>query len=434
MFRYLDYGNVAKIQITIMTNNSKTFEAVTSSMLRVLKEDLLRKDGTLESYLWKWNRVKRFMESHNLQYLTPDVCDNFLLSIYGTKELRLLSSEDKKLVSAILLLKHFLLTGRIIPRKAPINFDGEIGKMMMQYVSHRKLERLTQHTIYNQEQVLSRFLQFLHSKNITSINAVNEAHIIKYLSVIGIKYRSVASISTYILRQFFRYLYQHKLINTDLAAFIPRDNYKKQGKLPSTYNGEEIKKLLSSIDRSTGVGKRNYSIILLATMLGLRASDIANLKFENLSWENSSLCITQFKTGKELELPLLPEIGNAIIEYLRYGRPKSDLPYIFLLANSPFTEINQPVVTQIARKTFKQAKINTSNKHHGSHALRHSLATLLLEDNVKLPVISEILGHENTESTRYYLRVDLQALRKCALDVPLTSQNFYNQKGGYFYE
>lgn len=416
-----------------MPNNLKTFEAVTSSMLRILKEDLLRKDGTLESYSWKWNRVKRFMERHNLRYLTPDICDNFLLSIYGTRELSLLSGEDKKLVSAILLLKHFLLTGRIIPRKAPINFDGEIGNLMMQYVSYRKSERLTQHTIYNQEQLLSRFLQFLHSKNITSINVVNEAHIIKYLSVIGTKYRSVATISTYMLRQFFRYLYQHNLINTDLAAFIPRDNYKKQGKLPSTYNGEEVKKLLSSIDRSTAVGKRNYSILLLAAILGLRASDIANLKFENISWENSMLCITQFKTDKELELPLLPEIGNAIIEYLRHGRPKSDLPYIYLLARNPFTKTSQSVITQIAKKTFKQAKIDTSNKHHGSHALRHSLATLLLEDSVKLPVISEILGYENTESTRYYLRVDVQALRKCALDVPFICKDFYNQKGGYFY-
>jgi site-specific recombinase XerD len=417
-----------------MTNNSKTFEAVTSSMLRVLKEDLHRKDGTLESYSWRWNRLKRFMEDQNFQYLTPDICDNFLLSVYGTKDLSLLSGGDKKLVSSILLLKHFLLTGSIIPRKAPVNLDGEIGKLMIQFITHRKLERLSQHTINNQEQLLSRFLQFLDSKGITSINAVNEVHLIKYLSVIGFKYKSVASLSIYILRQLFRYLYQHKLINTDLTVFIPRDNYKKQGKLPSVYNREEVKKILTSIDRSTAVGKRNYPIVLLAAMLGLRASDIANLKFENVSWENSRLYITQFKTGKELELPLLPEIGNAIIEYLRYGRPQSDLPYIFLLAHSPFTKINQPVITQIARRTFKQAKIDTSNKHHGSHALRHSLATLLLEDNVKLPVISEILGHENTESTRYYLRVDLQALRKCALDVPFTSKNFYNQKGGYFYE
>jgi site-specific recombinase XerD len=417
-----------------MTNSLKTFEVVTSSMLRILKEDLLRKDGTLESYSWKWNRVKRFMDNNNLQYLTADICDNFLLSECGTKDLSFLGGSNKKLVSAILLMKDFLNTGRIIPQKALVNFDGEIGSIMVDYISYRKSERLSDHTIYNLEQHLSRFLDFLNSNDVTCIKVVREADIIKYLNSISRKFKSLASISIHILRNFFRYLYRQKLIDIDLAAFFPRDNYKKQGRLPSTYSGEEIRKVLSSVDRSTTTGKRNYSILLLAAMLGLRASDIANLKFENILWERNVLRITQYKTGRELELPLLPEIGNSIIEYLRYGRPKSGLPYVFVLAVRPFTAISQSVVTQIAKKSFAQANIDTSKKHHGAHALRHTLATLLLEDKVKLPVISEVLGHGSTESTRYYLRVDLQSLRKCVLDVPLVNRGFYGQKGGYFYE
>jgi phage integrase family protein len=169
-------------------------------------------------------------------------------------------------------------------------------------------------------------------------------------------------------------------------------------------------------------------------MLGLRASDIANLKFENILWEDNAIRLIQQKTNKELELPLLPEIGNAIIEYLRYGRPKSQSSYIFLLARSPYTHINQPVISQIAKKYFLKANVNIKNKHHGAHALRHSLATLLLEEQVKLPVISEVLGHENTESTSYYLRIDIQSLKKCSLDVSPVCENFYTQKGGYFYE
>ncbi|HVU96785.1 MAG TPA: hypothetical protein VHE34_16265 [Puia sp.] len=119
-----------------MGDNAKTFESVTSSILKVLKEDLLRTDGTLESFSWKWNRLKRFMETHNLRHLTPDVCDNFLLSVYGAKDLSSLGNGDKKLISSIRLLKHFLLTGQIIPRKAPVIFDGEIGKLMAQYISY----------------------------------------------------------------------------------------------------------------------------------------------------------------------------------------------------------------------------------------------------------------------------------------------------------
>ena len=159
-----------------------------------------------------------------------------------------------------------------------------------------------------------------------------------------------------------------------------------------------------------------------------------NLKFENILWEDNAIRLIQHKTNKELELPLLPEIGNAIIEYLRYGRPKSQSSYIFLLARSPYTHINQPIISQIAKKYFLKANLNIKNKHHGAHALRHSLATLLLEEQVKLPVISEVLGHENTESTSYYLRIDIQSLKKCSLDVSPVCENFYTQKGGYFYE
>jgi hypothetical protein len=121
-----------------MINKSTTFESVTSSILKILKEDLVRTDTTLESYSWKWNRLNRFMGTNNLRHLTPDVCDNFLLSVYGAKDLSSLGTGDKKLISSIRLLKHFLLTGEIIPRKAPVIFKGEIGRLMTQYVSCRK--------------------------------------------------------------------------------------------------------------------------------------------------------------------------------------------------------------------------------------------------------------------------------------------------------
>ena len=318
-----------------MNDHSTTFEAVTSSMLKILKEDFSRTDSTLEGYAWKWNQLRQFMENNDLHSLTPKVCDDFLSSLYGSKDLTSLKSGDKKFLSAILLLKNYLITGQVIPRKVPVELKGEIGSLMMQYILSRSQERLSGHTIYNHKQIFHRFLDFLTSAKVASIEQVEITHIIKYLNTIGTKYKSVASISIHILRNFFRYLYEHKIIDMDLAAFIPKDNYKKQPKLPSAYTSEEIKKIVSSVDRSTTTGKRNYSIILLATMLGLRASDIANLKFENILWEDNAIRLIQHKTNKELELPLLPEIGNAIIEYLRYGRPKSQSSYIFLLACCP---------------------------------------------------------------------------------------------------
>ena len=103
-----------------MNDHSTTFEAVTSSMLKILKEDFSRTDSTLEGYAWKWNQLRQFMENNDLHSLTPKVCDDFLSSLYGSKDLTSLKSGDKKFLSAILLLKNYLITGQVIPRKVPV--------------------------------------------------------------------------------------------------------------------------------------------------------------------------------------------------------------------------------------------------------------------------------------------------------------------------
>lgn len=192
--------------------------------------------------------------------------------------------------------------------------------------------------------------------------------------------------------------------------------------------------MIASVDRNHAVGKRDHTIILLAARLGLRASDIANLKFENILWEQSSIHLTQFKTGNEIKLPLLSEVGNAIVDYLKFGRPKSSENFVFLCARSPFNPIDTSVITRIVQNTFAKTGINTKYRRHGPHALRHSLAGRLLEKQTALPVITEVLGHENTESTKFYLRIDLTSLRQCVLEVPAVSPCFYIQKGGFFYE
>jgi len=166
----------------------------------------------------------------------------------------------------------------------------------------------------------------------------------------------------------------------------------------------------------------------------LRASDIANLKFENLQWERCTIKFNQFKTGKNIELPMLPEVGNAIVDYMKYGRPKSNEAFIFLLSRSPYTPIHGCSVTGIVHSSLVRAGISIENRKHGAHVLRHSLASILLEKGIILPIISEVLGHENTESAKFYLRIDLKSLRQCTLEVPSVAVSFYGQKGGYFYE
>jgi len=173
---------------------------------------------------------------------------------------------------------------------------------------------------------------------------------------------------------------------------------------------------------------------MLLSRYGLRASDICNLKFENILWNDSLIVLTQHKTKEKVELPLTSEVGVAIIDYIKYGRPQKDHPHVFLNGISPFNPISSALVNDIVSKTFRQAKVDTKGRKHGPHSLRHSLASLLLKEKVVLPVITGILGHKSSEHTKDYLRVDVENLKHCALNVPPVSSDFYNQKGGTFYE
>ncbi|MBC8456628.1 MAG: tyrosine-type recombinase/integrase, partial [Deltaproteobacteria bacterium] len=154
----------------------------------------------------------------------------------------------------------------------------------------------------------------------------------------------------------------------------------------------------------------------------------------NIDWENSSITFSQFKTGKKIELPLLVDVGGAIIDYLKYGRKKSESPNIFLYTRAPFTAMTNAAVAGTLGRTVDASGVDTTGRKHGAHAMRHSLASRFLENKESIPVISEALGHQSTTTTMSYLRIDVESLRKCALNVPLVDTSFYEQKGGAFYE
>jgi len=175
-------------------------------------------------------------------------------------------------------------------------------------------------------------------------------------------------------------------------------------------------------------------MILLASRLGLRASDIAHLTFDNIDWENSTITLSQFKTRKKIEIPLLVDVGEAIIDYLKYGRKRSESPKIFLYTRAPFTAMTNAAVAGALGRIVDASGVNTTGRKHGAHAMRHSLASRFLENKESIPVISEALGHQSTTTTMSYLRIDVESLRKCALNVPLVDTSFYEQEGGAFYE
>ncbi|MEN8251701.1 MAG: tyrosine-type recombinase/integrase [Bacteroidota bacterium] len=414
--------------------DQRIFEELAAGAAKCLKERLRRAPGTLHHYHVLWNRIRKYMNSREIKIFDSTICNAFLEHTYGDQDFGDLTKRDRDMIRAVEVLREYIDTGTIVPKKEVAVFEGSIGKLMIQYLAYKSSLKLAKHTLEEYEQQLSRFLAFLSDKEITEIKAVNQLHFLLYLKGLDPRYSSLPHIAIRVLRDFFRYLYNQEILDTDISNLIPKDNFRKQPKLPSTYKKREVEILINSIDRASKAGKRNYTIILLAARLGLRASDITNLKFRDIQWERNNIRIRQYKTDNTLELPLLPEVGNAMIDYLKYGRPVSDDPHVFLVARSPYNPMSGSGVGTIVQNAFAAAEIDTGNRKHGPHALRHSLAGFLLENRVTLPVISEVLGHEKSESTKYYLRVDLNSLKKCMLDIPAIDPLFYSQKGGFFYE
>jgi integrase len=139
------------------------------------------------------------------------------------------------------------------------------------------------------------------------------------------------------------------ILQKDLSAALPQIRVPRDAKIPSVWEQELIVRLLEAVDRSSTKGKRDYVILLLACRLGLRAGDIRTLKLDQLHWEDSTIEITQSKTGTALRLPLTGEVGDALIDYLKSGRPQTTHREIFLKVNPPFDPLRETICTTSSR-------------------------------------------------------------------------------------
>ncbi|MBN2853227.1 MAG: tyrosine-type recombinase/integrase [Clostridia bacterium] len=173
------------------------------------------------------------------------------------------------------------------------------------------------------------------------------------------------------------------------------------------------------MDRGNPMGKRDYAIILLACRLGIRITDIKKLTFDNFHWNDNQLVFVQSKTRTTISLPLVKDVGWAVIDYLKYGRPKVNTDCVFVRHIAPFLPFSEnDHLHQMIAKYMKLAHIPISSKRRvGMHSLRHTLASLLLENNTPLPTISDVLGHVDTDSTAIYLKVDIKKLKECPLNI-----------------
>lgn len=285
------------------------------------------------------------------------------------------------------------------------------------YIAYREKIGIVAKSIQVSRLYLSRFFAFLETKGIRSLDSITVPVALDFLKSLSAFEKPTINTTMRAIRFYLKYCYENRFMKENIFPKLPNPHYNRNSRLPSTYTEEEVRNTLSAIDMGNPCGIRDYAIILLLARLGLRSSDVANLRFSNIDWENDRIRLTQAKTGNPLELPLLSDVGEAIINYLKSARPKSDSDHVFIRIKPPYTEFNPGAVGALVHERLLKAGIHLEGRKSGSHALRHSLARRLLEHEIPLPVISEILGHVNTETTMTYLRIDINELKKCALEV-----------------
>lgn len=378
--------------------------------------------------LWRTGIVS-YMSEHDIELYSPSVGRDFTATCHFNGTVR---HQEREKIRSVQVLDDMLLLGFIRKRcLAPVchALYGEIGQEMEKLIAHLTDLRRSKTTIKEYRLYLSEFLAHLDALGVSRVGDIADRHILTFVSSHPTNKVNIVSA----LRVLFRFWKEKHIVDGRFDDLFDTYKMHRKERIPSFYTAEEVAKVENSISRSSGVGKRNYAMVLLASRLGLRASDIAGLQFSNIDWDRNTITLVMQKTGKVIELPLLADVGNAIIDYLQNGRPQSFLQSVFLSSRAPYVSATSQMVCNAINTIICQSGIDVTAKHHGPHSLRHSLASTMLENGAMMPVISESLGHRSTETTLTYLKIDIRSLQKCALPVPSVSEDFYMQRGGAFY-
>jgi len=273
-------------------------------------------------------------------------------------------------------------------------------------------------TIISNNQILHKLLNFLDEENVSESLGITPSHVIKFLGRYSTAKPKYVATVLYVMRNYLSFLYQQAFTKDDLSRSLPKVRIMRNAFIPYSWNMEDVKKLLGAVDRADPKGKRDYAILLMVVRLGLRVSDIRGLKLPSLNWNRKTITLTMQKTKRPIELPLLDDIGWAVIDYLKNGRPQTPSDRVFVRHRAPFDAFgeNESFQRDLHRYMVKARLDIPLDVHCGLHSLRSTLARNMLETNASLPIIAETLGHQNINTTSIYLKIDIIGLRRCALD------------------
>jgi len=350
--------------------------------------------------------------------LNPSIIDSFLdayLSDYRTTGPNVLRSTVKYMLEQQLF--SYLTKEGVIKLAKPKPVLTRYSWILNPYLKYLQEERqFCKETLKRSNVMLSAFLDVLGDKVTRKQFRLLKAEDIDIYVKQHLK-DSPENLRTLVgtLRGFLRYCANQRYTSSDLSTIIPSIPSYRLATLPKGMEDSALQRLLNAIPKDTPNGARNYAIVLLLMAYGIRGKSITALLLEDVCWPNSTIKIRAQKGGKEVVLPLLEPVGEAILNYLRY-RPETSFRELFLTVAAPFRPLNSMAVSIIVRNYMDKAGVKMPCS--GTRTLRHSWAIRALAHGIPIKSIADVLGHRCLDNTFIYAKADLKTLREVAMPWP----------------
>lgn len=269
-------------------------------------------------------------------------------------------------------------------------------------------------TVYHYRHYLNRLAAFLARRGITSFSALSPAllaaFVVESATQLGRTGRRDLCGCTRVL---LRYCYREGFTGQDLSGAVEMPQSYRLASVPRSISWEEVRRVLALIDRRTARGRRDYAILLLLVTYGLRGQEIAMLTLDDLDWKRDRLHVRARKAGHSTVYPLAAVVGEAIVDYLKHGRPASADRHVFFRAVAPCQPISAAAVSASAAQHLRAAGVQVYRA--GSHTLRHTCIQRLVDAELPLKTIGDYVGHRSPDSTAIYAKTALASLRAVAM-------------------
>jgi len=262
---------------------------------------------------------------------------------------------------------------------------------------------------------LRRFEAYLSRVGIRKLHELSPAVLSAFIAERSAKGLSKTTVSNCcgVLRVFLRYASREGVIGSDLSKTVEWPQVYRLSSIPRSISWTEVGRVLAGVDRRTACGRRDYAILLLLVTYGLRGREVAALTLNDIDWKRERLAVPERKAGHSTAFPLSKTVGEAIVDYLQHGRPKTADRHVFFRSAAPLRPIGSAAVSACATRYLLRAGVQVPRP--GSHTLRHTLVQRLVDADFALKEIGDFVGHRSPRSTQIYGKVAVESLRQVAL-------------------